>query len=702
MDKGKYLDSWKDIAAYLGRNIRTCRNWERDLGLPVHRLDDSPKSHVFAYTDEIDAWREMKGRLSENEENGGDGKEAANRPMPPQTVPIRRSVRAWAVAALLAGPLLAIIATVLITRHLRPTGMSAVSRSIIKIEPGHWLESKRELSGSERPTRTAMAISGDGRFVVYSAIEANPSPQAQPWLFLRRMDESEARRIAGTEGGINPFLAPDDRWVGFWADGKLKKVPVEGGVPITLCELSPWFYGASWGRDGIVFSDTYDAGLSVVSAAGGKPQVLTKPDPKREEYSHRLPSWLPNRKAVLVTVMRHAWDAHPWLGLLRLDTREWRVLLQDAADARYVPTGHLVFLRQGTLMAVRFDLARMELIGQPAEIVESVMQAFSTGSWFHTGAGQFSTSDTGSLIYAAGGILPDTKDSLVWVDQKGTEQPITALQFPFYAPRLSPDGQRIACVGGRDSQVFVYELAKGTNSPLTVEGFAGIPIWSPDGKRLLFPWMKSLVWNLFWQPYDGSSPMERLTTNEYFQVPASWHSDGKTVAVVELRSDANFDIVLLDVPSGRVTPFLDSRSNELFPDFSPDGRWIAYTSDESKRNEVYVRAFPGPGLKQPVSSQGGEEPLWARNGKQLFYTWEDQVWVVDVKTDDDFAAAKPRLLFKIPGYVGGYPVRTYDLSLDGQRFLMGKPARWKPIPVTEMILVQNWFEELKRIVPTDK
>ena len=702
MEKGKYLDSWKDIAAYLGRNIRTCRNWERDLGLPVHRLDDSPKSHVFAYTGEIDAWREMKGRLPDNEENGGDDREAANRPRPPQTVPIRRSVRAWAVAALLAGPFLAIIATVLITRHLRPTGMSAVDRSIIKVEPGHWLEGRRELQGSERPTRTAMAISGDGRFVVYSAIEENPGPQARPWLFLRRMDKLEARRIAGTEGGINPFLAPDDRWVGFWADGKLKKVPVEGGVPITLCELPPWFYGASWGPDSIVFSDTYDAGLSVVSAAGGKPEVLTKPDPKREEYSHRLPTWLADGKAVLFTVMRHAWDTHPWLALLRLDTREWRVLLQDAADARYVPSGHLVFLRQGVLMAVRFDLASMELIGQPAEIVENVMQAFSTGSWFHSGAGQFSTSATGSLIYAAGGLLPEPKDSLVWVDQRGVEQRVTDKSSAYGGPRLSPDGQRIAYIWGRDSQVFVYDLGAGTNCPLTVDGFAGFPIWSPDGRQLLFPWMKSLVWNLFWQPYDGSSPMVRLTNSENFQLPSSWHLDGKTVAIVELRSDADFDIALLDVSSGRVKPFLDTQFNELFPDFSPDGRWIAYTSDESKRNEVYVRAFPGPGLKQLISSEGGEEPLWARNGKQLFFTWEDQVWVVDVKTDSGFAASKPRLLFKKPGYAGGYPVRNYDLSFDGQRFLMVKLEQPKPTPVTEMILVQNWFEELKRLVPTGK
>jgi serine/threonine-protein kinase len=581
----------------------------------------------------------------------------------------------------------------------QPTPSPSIVTSTIKVEPGYWLDGARPPAETERPTRTAMAISGGGRFIVYSAIVGNPGPEAKPRLFMRRMDQADARPITGTEGGINPFLSPDNRWLGFWADNKLKKVPVEGGVPATLCELPEWFYGASWGRDGIVFADTYDTGLSIVPAEGGKPETLTKPDPKREEYSHRLPSWLPDGKAVLFTVMRHAWDSKPWLALLRLDTREWHVLLQNAADARYLPTGHLVFLREGTLTAVRFDLAKMEIVGQPVALVENVMQTLSGGSYFLTGAGQFGISDTGSLIYAAGGILPELKNSLVWVDQRGVEQPVADKPFAYGGPRLSPDGQRIAYVGGRDSQVYVYDLGRGTNSPLTSEGFAGNPIWSPDGRRLLIPWMKSLVWNLFWLPSDGSSPMVRLADNPYFELPGSWHSDRKTVAIVELRSDADFDIALLDAASGRVTPFLDSRSNELFPDFSPDGRWIAYTSDESKRNEVYVRAFPGPGMKQPISSEGGEEPLWARNSKQLFYRWQDQVWVVDVKTDSGFTTTKPRLIFEKPGYGGSYPTRGYDLAPDGQRFLMVKLEQRKPTPVTEMIFIENWFEELKRLLP---
>jgi len=333
------------------------------------------------------------------------------------------------------------------------------------------------------------------------------------------------------------------------------------------------------------------------------------------------------------------------------------------------------------------------------------MQALTPSHFsYNTGVGQFGISDAGSLIYATGGIVPDEKNSLVWVDQRGIEQPVTTLQFPFLAPRLSPDGQKIAYLaGGREDRVYAYDLGRGTNSPPTSEGGGSFPIWTPDGKRLLFGWLKSLRVNLYGQPYDGSSPMERLTTSEYDQYVGSCSSDGKTVAFVEgLGNNQNVDIALLDIPSGRVTPFLNSQFREMYPDFSPDGRWIAYTSEESKRNEVYVRAFPAPGMKQQVSSEGGTEPLWSRNGKQLFYRRQDQVWVVDVRTDGGFATSKPRLLFEKPGFSRTEPIRCWDLSLDGQRFLMVKMGEIKPRPVTEMILVQNWFEELKRLVPTGK
>jgi hypothetical protein len=604
-----------------------------------------------------------------------------------------------AAVMLLAG----ILIDRLLIRHPRSVPPPSVVTSIIKVEPGLRLEGFSRALEMLHPSRIAMAISHDGKFIVYSATVNGPDPQAKPRLYLRRMGQSDAKPIVGTEDGVNPFISPDSRSVGFWAEGKLKKIPVDGGVATEICDATGIF-GAGWGRDNsIVFADGAEVGLSRVSAEGGKPETLTKPDPKREETSHRLPCWLPGGKAVLFTVTRSSYDRRPRVAVLRLDTREHRILLENAADAKYVPTGHLVFLRQGTLMAVRFDPVRMEVVGHPVALVENVIQAFRLSIPLNTGAGQFGVSETGCLIYVAGGVIPDLKNSLVWIDRRGIEQPVIDLQRSFLNPRLSPDGRKIAYgTYGSEWQIWVYDLSTGTNSRLTDEGFAEYPIWTPDGKRLVFGWSKSGPANLYWQSAAGSSAMERLTTSEYMQWAGSWSPDGKTVALVEVHQDYGRDIAVLDVGSGRATPFLNSPFIEQFPEFSPDGRWIAYTSDESKRNEVYVQPFPGPGTKYPVSAEGGEQPLWARDGKQLFYRWEDQVWVVDVRTDGAFTASKPRLLLKHPGYYISHPIRSYDLSLDSQRFLMMKLEQRTPTPVTEMILVQNWFEELKRLVPAGK
>jgi serine/threonine protein kinase len=667
---------WEALPKDLPANVRTVlrRCLQKDRNLRFHEIADA--------------------RIELSEAPAAYPSEAVQAP--------RRPSLAWLVAGAAVIFLAGILIDRSLLRHTQSLPSASVVTSTIKVEPGHRLEGQAR--DMERPGRTAVAISRDGKFIVYSAIEENPGPQAKPQLYLRRMDQSAAKPIAGTEGGTSPFLSPDSRWVGFWAGGKLKKVLVEGGVPSNLCDASA-LYGANWGRDNsIVFTDGFDTGLSRVSAEGGKPETLTTPDPKRDESSHRLSSWLPNGKAVLFTVMKYHWDPKPWLALLRLDTGEWHVLFEDAADARYVPTGHLLFLRQGTLMAVRFDPAKLEVIGQPVALVENVMQAFGLSfSGHHTGAGQFGISDTGSLIYAPGGVPPPPSNSLVWVDQRGIEQPAAALQFPFSSPRLSPDGQRIAYVTSEpERQVYVYDLGRGTNSRLTGEGWALYTIWTPDGNRLLFSLGKSKAPSLFWQPYDGSSPMERLTTSGYGQRPGSWSSDGKTLAFVDDHPDTGADIAMLDVRSGRVTPFLNSQYEEWYPEFSPDGRWMAYTSDESSRQEVYVRPFPGPGLKQQVSSEGGSEPLWARKSKQLFYRREDQVWAVDIRTDGGLTTGKPHLLFEKPGYGRTYPIRSWDLSLDGQRFLMVKFENRKPTPVTEIILVQNWFEELNRLCPVKK
>ena len=634
-----------------------------------------------------------------------DLKEESSSSKLPRTVALRFSfgwLAAGATIMILAGFLIGLA----VRKPTQPTASSPVVRAVIKLESGLWLDGMRGKWGLQRPTRTAVAMSKDGRFIVYSASTENPGPQAKAQLYLRRTDRSEAKPIAGTEGGINPFLSPDDRWVGFWADGKLMKVSIDGGVPVTLCNAAQPF-GASWALDNsILFADAKSSGLLRVSAEGGEAESWTTPDKTKEEFSHRLPYCLPDGKGVLFTIMRELYDLQPRTALLDLKTRKWRVLMEDAADARYVPTGHLVFLRQGSLMAVPFDLGRREVMGQPVPVIANVMQALNvTSRNYDTAAGQFSISDSGWLVYAEGGILPDRQGSLAWVDHHGRAEPIASFKAPFFAPRLSPDGQRIAYITlGRGDRIWVFDLNRGTASQLTGEGKADFVTWTPDNKRLVFAWWKAGLPNLYWQPVDGSSAMERLTTSDYRQSPGSWSPDGATLAFVESHPDALGEILLLDLRSRRITPFLNSGASEGYPEFSPDGHWMAYVSDESGRLEVYVRPFPGSGGKSLISQEGGTQPLWARNGRQLFYRSTDgaQIWAVDVRADGGFSASKPRLLFKAAGWLNGIPIRSWDLSQDSQRFLMVKDEEAKPTPVTEMILVMNWFQDLQRLAPTGK
>jgi eukaryotic-like serine/threonine-protein kinase len=576
----------------------------------------------------------------------------------------------------------------------------AVSQ-VVNLEPGLWLEGLRVLG---QPTHTAMALSSDGRFIVYAAIKQNPGAQDKSQLYLRRLDQPQARPIAGTEGAINPFLSPDDRWVGFFANSKLMKVPVDGGTATALWDIiNPM--GGSWGPDGqIVFVPDYRAGLSRISADGGKVEILTKPDPLREENTHRVPHYLPGGKAVLFTIMRDTLEFHPRVGLLDLGTGKWRELIREAADARYLGTGHLAFMRGNTLMTVAFDLNKLEILGEATPTNLSISQGLTGGNTTNTGAGQFDISGSGSLVYVPGGVYTETLSSLVWVDQKGNAEVITPFKAPLASPRLSPDGQKILYrTAGRDRAIWIYDLNRHTRTALTPEGNANAPLWSPDGKRVVLGWSKTGAENVFWQAADGSSPLERLTTSEYYHHPSSFSPDGKTIAFIESTPGYGaygHDIMLLNLSNRQITPLMNSRFSERGPEFSPDGHWLAYSTNESGRFQLYVQPFPGPGAKRQITEAGGSDPLWARNGKQLFYRWANQVWVVDVQTGSSFSAGKPRLVFENSAYgsTTGSTFPTWDISPDGQRFVMVKSDAKISVPVTGMILIQNWADELRRPV----
>jgi Tol biopolymer transport system component len=354
-------------------------------------------------------------------------------------------------------------------------------------------------------------------------------------------------------------------------------------------------------------------------------------------------------------------------------------------------------------MAVPFDPQRLTTTGTAVPVVEGVLQSPVSGG------AQYSFSATGSLVYVPGGVQ-SAHSRLVWVGRNGAEQPMAAPAHAYLVPRLSPDGRRVAVtITELDSHIWLYDLVRETLTRLTFEGNANTnPTWTPDGKRIAFSMNKEGPQNIFWQMADGSGGLERLTTSEYLHAPMSWSPDGQLLAYFEVNPATQRDIWLLRMGdpspgSGQVRkaqPFLRTQFDEAVPQFSPDGRWLAYISNETGRHEIYVQPYPGPGGKWQISTEGGTEPAWNRNGRELFYRSGDKMMAVDIATQPAFAAGKPRMLFEGPYAPAPYPTTNYDVSPDGQRFLMIKPSEQEQAAPTQINVVLNWFEELKRKVPT--
>ncbi len=601
----------------------------------------------------------------------------------------------------------------LVLKPSRPESSSNPIVSTIKLEPGHSLTGLRGSFIFGWPSRKALALSHDGTFMVYCAHD--DSAGKEKWentkLFLRGLDDQHASPIPGTEGGIAPFLSPDDKWIGFWSrDGWLKKVPLEGGIALNLCEEYDIPFGASWGDDDrIVFASAEDSGLSYIPSQGGEPQILTEPDREQEEYGHRLPFHLPDRRGLLFTIMRNSYDSEPRIAILNEATGNWEVLIENASDARYIPTGHLVFMRQGTLMAVPFDLKNLDVQGQPAAVVPDIIHMLNAlNTTYITAAGQYCVSDSGDLAYVPGGIIPDKQYTLTWVDQNGNESPVSSNLEPYFNPRLSPDGERIVCfTHGIEEHIKILDINRDILTSLVSEGLPTFPIWTPDGKKIVFSWTRlGPPENIYMIPADGSMPMERLTNSPNTQYPASVSPDGNLLAFIEYRE--NNDIFIYDFRDKSIAPFAATESDETYPIFSPDGRWIAYCSDQEGQDEVYIRSVSGAGGVIRISHQGGIEPLWASSGKELFYRlWpggyrNNKFWAVDIQADTSITPGKPRLLFESRGLGPSIPLRNWDISHDGHSFLMVRLEEEEPKPVTELVLIHDWFEEVKRLVPTGK
>jgi serine/threonine-protein kinase len=531
-------------------------------------------------------------------------------------------------------------------------------------------------------------------------------------LYLRALDSEAATPIPGTEGAVAPFFSPDGSSIGFWVGSTIRKVPVAGGQPVTIADVAEGNRGsASWADDGTIF--VAGAGISRVPSTGGTPATLTTPDRAKNERQ-MLPHALPGGKAILFTsVTGRDWSTSNVV-LLLVESGEQRVIIKGGADARYVDTGHLVHVNAGTLMAVPFDLRSQQISGTPVAVLEGVMQTVNApNAADETGAGQFAVSKSGTLLYLKGGVTPNLESSWEWIERTGQTTKVEGVPTGSYVfPRLSPDGQRVAVSvrrpASRVADVWIYDLLRAAPTRLTFEGNNSAPVWSPDGRRVVFSSDTQGAPNLYLAGADGSTRPERLLTSEYSQMPSSWNREAGLLAFLQRPSLETTGIWVLSIDARPPTPklFLESPFFLSHPEFSPDGRWMAYVSNESGGREVYVQPYPGPGEKVRVSTdstEGGTEPVWAPDGSELFYRGfgpDGGVFTAAVRSRSPFRVDPPRLVVKMNTgeYDSTTPVRSWNVSPDGRRFLASRFERTGE-PVTTLHVVLNWGEELRRSVP---
>jgi serine/threonine protein kinase/Tol biopolymer transport system component len=545
-----------------------------------------------------------------------------------------------------------------------------------------------------------LALSPDGRRLVYRAGGSNTlgSP-----LVVRAIDELDARPVADVNNAYAPFFSPDSRWIGFFENTEIKKVSIAGGPAITLGHFSGRSLGASWGDDNTITFATNAPGNQLwrVSADGGEPTAVTIPDATPGSV-HGFPSVLPSSRAVLFTMTADQPD-NAEVGVLDLKTGQRKTLIRGAGDAQYVEAGHLIFAAAGALRAVRFDPVRLEVLGDPVTVVEDVMTK-------PTGSANYAVSRAGTLVYIGAGVSEmTTPRELLWVDREGREERTGAPVRAYGTPRLSPDGTRVAAeVYAHNTDIWIWDFAQETLRRLTFDPAGdGMAVWTPDNRQIIFQSGRNTFSNVYQQAADGTGTVDRLSPNATPQWSTSITPDGTWVA--------GFDLVPKSVPHvffvrpnttpsvNESQPLAETRFPGAMADFSPDGRYIAYQSEESGRTEIYVRPFPQVNNgRWQVSTAGGTRPVWAKSGRELFYLdASNALTVVPVSTSGPtISFGSPTKLFDTQ-YAEPNPSRHYDVSADGQRFLMLKPSAAGGGPNAaplSMILVDHWFEELRQRV----
>ncbi len=507
----------------------------------------------------------------------------------------------------------------------------------------------------------ALAISPDGRSVVY--VSGGPAGLR---LYRRRLDSVDAVPIPETEGAANPFFSPDAEWIGFTAGGRLQKVPDSGGPPLTICDVEGDVRGAAWcSPDTIVFAPGPASALWRVHPDGGMPRPLTALRFEEGERTHRWPHVLPDGRGILFTI-GHAGASsfdEASLAVADLDTPGHRIVLRHATDGRCPGGPSLLWGRQGTLMGAAFDLDRREVAG-PSRVVEAdvVMS--------RTGAAHAACSQTGILVHAPGGVQKPSR-SLLTLASDGAVVDTARCEDAIEEPRVSPDG-RTVILGrpGRGSDLWLYDRERRTFTRVTFEGTTFAGIWGPGSGTITCSSSSSGAADLYCLQPDRSMEPAMLLRTDFDKVAASWSPDGSTLAYTEYHPETGADIWILARATGATSALVRTRFNEYAPSFSPDGRYLAYTSEESGRAEVHVVSFPGGAGKCQVSTDGGSEPVWSRNGQELFYRVGHRTMRVDLRRGPQHAGV-PTTLFEqrhVHGSVTG--LANYDVTPAGAGFVV--------------------------------
>ena len=606
------------------------------------------------------------------------------------TAVVPRQRRAAPLLWILASALLGIVATFSVGRQFgRPTA-PAVSQSVRAELP---LPVGTTLDVADRP---AIGVSPDGATVVFRAVQKDVAR-----LYRRRLEASAAEPIPGTEGGSDPFFSPDGQWLGFFTGFELKKVPLAGGLPVSVTRVPPVTMGGTWGADGkILLTLTPNSILFAVSEAGGPLQPFTTHDPTRGEHAHLWPQILPEGRGILLTtVLGQDFQDYASAQIVVLDPKSGRrtVVLEGSPFARYA-YGHIVFVRGGSVFRVPFDLSRLQVTGPAVPVAERIAIDSTDG------VASFDVTRDGALVFAEGPPAIKEETLVLRLDRSGKEAALPLPPGRYGSPRLSPDGKTLALQRCEAPlcKLFLYDLDRKVLSPLTSEaGGFFCPVWSPDGRQMAYTKILTGGPALYAKNADGSGQPARLTTapteeRKMAEFASSWSPDGRTLAystVTPAGGQALRDIWLLALDGKRAgRPWFSTPEPDFAPAFSPDGRWIAYVSEGSGRREIYVRPFPGPGGVVKISNNGGGEPAWTRGGRELLYRQGNDFFAVEIGSGPALTVGPPRALFSANLAPAGGEERPFEyaVSPDGTQIYA---IRIVPVPEPDrrLAIVTNWL-----------